>query len=301
MRTGLLREWRVLRVLLGAVGISLAAVFVALTDVSSAPAAFYRLIIGGATLFGFAMLRRESMRLSPRFAVYVLLAGLAFAADLVIWHLSIYRVGPGIATLLPNFQVVLMAIAGWLIWRERLSRGMLLGIAVAVAGLIVLLTAAPAIHEGRFLAGIAYGLGAAVAYTFYLLFLRMAGTKESRNAPALFIAMVSLLAAAGVAAWMGLRGESFVVPFGVDWLWLALYGLVCQAVAWFLISTGITKVSAALTGLLLLLQPTLTFVWDWLIFGRHFTLLELTGAALALIGLYLGMRRRTVHRRTSSS
>lgn len=282
-----------LRVLIGAVCISFAAVFVALADVSSAPAAFYRLAIGGAVLFGLAMLRRESLRLSPRFLMYVLLAGLAFAADLVIWHLSIYRVGPGIATLLPNFQVVLMAFAGWVVWRERLSRAMLLGISVAVGGLIVLLTATPALNEGRFLAGIGYGLGAALAYTLYLLFLRMAGTNASREAPALFISLVSLLAAAGVAVWIGLQGESFLVPFGIDWLWLALYGLVCQAAGWLLISTGITKVPAALAGLLLLLQPTLTFVWDWSIFGRHFTILELTGAALALIGLYLGMRRST--------
>lgn len=279
------------RVLAGAVCISFAAVFVALADVPSAPAAFYRLALGGAALLGLAALRRERMRLAPRFAVYVLLAGLAFAADLVIWHLSIYRVGPGIATLLPNFQVVLMAFAGWAIWRERLNGRMLLGIVVAVAGLIVLLTAAPAAGEGRFLVGIGYGLGAALAYTLYLLFLRMAGARASREAPALYISLVSLLAAGGVAVWIGVQGESFAVPLGMSWLWLACYGLVCQAAGWFLISTGITRVSAALAGLLLLLQPTLTFIWDWAIFARHFTALELGGAALALIGLYLGMRR----------
>lgn len=280
------------RVLTGAVLISFAAVFVALSGVASAPAAFYRLLIGGLVLVGLAVMRGERMRIDARFLGYVLLAGLAFAADLVIWHMSVYRVGPGIATLLPNFQVILMAFAGWAVWRERLSRTMLMGIAVAVAGLIILLTAAPQAGQGRFVAGIGYGLGAALAYTLYLLFLRMAGTAASRSAPALFIALVSLLAAAGVAVWIGIRGGSFVVPFGAAWLWLALYGVACQAGGWFLISTGIARVPAAVAGLLLLLQPTLTFVWDWAIFSRRFTVLELVGAALALIGLYLGMRRR---------
>ncbi|MGH8272722.1 MAG: DMT family transporter, partial [Gammaproteobacteria bacterium] len=194
---------------------------------------------------------------------------------------------------LPNFQVVLMALAGWLIWREVLPRKTFIGIAVAIAGLILLLTAAPEAGHGRFLAGIAYGLGAAVAYTLYLLFLRLAGAKASRAAPASFISMVSLLAAAVVAIWVGARGGSFAVPFGAAWLWLALYGLGCQAGGWFLISTGITRVSAALAGLLLLLQPTLTFVWDWAIFARRFTVFELVGAALALVGLYLGMRTKS--------
>ncbi len=285
-----------LRVLAGAVLISFAAVFVSLSGVAPAPAAFYRLVIGAVALMGFAVLRRERLRLEPRFIVYVLLAGLAFAADLVIWHLSIYRVGPGIATLLPNFQVVLMTLAGWLIWRERLTPRIAVAIGVAVVGLVLLLMAAPQAGHGRFMAGIGYGLGAAVAYTAYLLFLRLAGGSTSRKAPAFFIGSVSVVAAVGAGLWIVLRGESFSVPFGMAWVWLAFYGLGCQALGWLLISTGLPRVPAALAGLLLLLQPTLTFAWDHLIFGRRFTLLELAGAALALIGLYLGLRWRSAKR-----
>ena len=285
-----------LRVLAGAVLISFAAVFVALSGVASAPAAFYRLAIGAVVLLGFAVLRGERLRLEPRFVGYVLLAGVAFAADLVIWQLSIYRVGPGIATLLPNFQVALMTLAGWLIWRERLTPRIVVAIGVAVVGLVLLLMAAPQAGHVRFMAGVGYGLGAAVAYTAYLLFLRLAGGSASREAPAFFIGLVSLVAAVGAALWILIRGESFAVPFGMAWLWLACYGLGCQALGWLLISTGLPSVPAALGGLLLLLQPTLTFAWDHLIFGRRFTLVELAGAALALVGLYLGVRWRTAKR-----
>ncbi len=281
-----------LRVLAGAVLISFAAIFVPLSGVASAPAAFYRVAIGAVALITLALARGERLRISPHFAFYVLITGVAFACDLVLWHLSIYRVGPGIATLLPNFQVVLLTLAGWLIWRERITRGIIFAIGIAVAGLILLLVAAPGAGQARFLAGIGFGLAAAVAYTAYLLFLRLAGDAPSRAAPALFIGLVSLMSTVLIAAWLGVSGESFVVPFGLPWLWLALYGLGCQAGGWFLISTGITRVSAATTGLLLLLQPTLTFAWDHLIFGRRFTVLELAGAVLALIGLYLGVRWR---------
>lgn len=285
-----------LRVLAGAVLISFAGVFVALSGVASGPAAFYRLTIGAVVLLGFAVLRRERLHMNPRFIVYVLLAGVSFAADLVIWQLSVYSVGPGIATLLPNFQVVLMTIAGWLIWHERLTPRIAVAIGVAVVGLVLLLMAAPQAGHVRFMAGIAYGLGAAVAYTAYLLFLRLAGGSASREAPAFFIGLVSIIGAVATAAWIVMHGESFVVPFGMAWLWLACYGLGCQALGWLLISTGLPSVPAALGGLLLLLQPTLTFAWDHLIFGRRFTLVELAGAALALVGLYLGVRWRTAKR-----
>ncbi len=288
------------RVLTGAVLISFAAVFVALSGVASAPAAFYRLIIGSAVLLGLAFLRREKLRLEPRFVVYVLLAGVSFTADLITWHLSIYRVGPGIATLLPNFQVVLMTLAGWLVWREKLTLRIAIAIGVAVVGLVVLLMAAPQAGHMRFKAGIGYGVGAAVAYTAYLLFLRLAGGAASREAPAFFIGFVTLVAAIGALCWILMRGDSLAVPFGMAWFWLACYGIGCQALGWFLISTGLPRVPAALGGLLLLLQPTLTFTWDHLIFGRRFTVIELLGAALALVGLYLGLRWRAVRRVAAS-
>lgn len=288
------------RVLAGALLISFAAVFVALSGVASAPAAFYRLVIGSAVLLGIAILRREKLRLEPRFVAYVLLAGVSFTADLITWHLSIYRVGPGIATLLPNFQVVLMTIAGWLVWREKLTLRIAIAIGIAVIGLIVLLMAAPQAGHLRFKAGIGYGVGAAVAYTAYLLFLRLAGGAASREAPAFFIGFVTLVAAVGALCWILLRGDSLAVPVGMAWLWLAFYGVGCQALGWFLISTGLPRVPAALGGLLLLLQPTLTFAWDHLIFGRRFTVLELLGAALALVGLYLGLRWRTARRAGAS-
>lgn len=274
------------RVLLGAVLISFAGIFVPLSGVAPAPAALYRVLIGGGALLVFALLRGERLRSGGRFASFVLLAGLSFALDLVLWHLSIYRVGPGIATLLPNFQVLLMAIAGWFLWRERISPGAALGIGLALTGLVLLLAAAPGAGHGRFVAGIGFGLGAAVAYTAYLLFLRQAGGAVSRASPAMFMAMVSWATAAFVAAWLLVRGESFAVPTGMPWLWLALYGVGCQAGGWFLISTGLPRIPAATGGVLLLLQPTLTFVWDHLIFHRRFSALEIAGAALALAAIF---------------
>jgi drug/metabolite transporter (DMT)-like permease len=46
-------------------------------------------------------------------------------------------------------------------------------------------------------------------------------------------------------------------------------------------------------GLALLLQPTLSFVWDVLFFSRPMTAMELLGAGIALIAIYLGTARST--------
>ena len=42
-----------------------------------------------------------------------LFAGICFTADLVLWHLAIEAVGAGLATVLGNLQVLVVALAAW--------------------------------------------------------------------------------------------------------------------------------------------------------------------------------------------
>jgi len=51
-------------------------------------------------------------------------------------------------------------------------------------------------------------------------------------------------------------------------------------------------VPASRVGLILLLQPTLAFIWDVLIFARPFGTQEIAGAALAIAAIGLGSRPR---------
>lgn len=278
------------QILIGAVLISFSAILVPLADVSAALAAFYRVIFGGALLFVIAWLRKERVHVTFKLLAYSIMAGLAFSVDLVLWHISIFRAGPAVATLLVNFQVFLMALLGWVLWHERLPRTVLVGIGLALVGLVLIVVTAHNPGPG-FLSGVGFGLLAAIAYTTYLIALRSAGWQAAKQAPALYMGLVSFASAGCLGAWLALRNESFAVQHLGSWIWLILYGLGPQAAGWLLISTSLTSVPAATAGLLLLLQPVLTFEWDHLIFRRSFSVLELIGAALALGGLYLGMRR----------
>ena len=47
------------------------------------------------------------------------MAGVFFAADLVLWHNAIEQVGAGLATVLGNTQVVLVGLLAWLLLGER--------------------------------------------------------------------------------------------------------------------------------------------------------------------------------------
>ena len=278
------------RLLAGAAMISFAPVFVRLVDVPPTSSAFYRTLIGGLMLAVYVWLSRQTLWGGRPVLWPLLIAGAFFALDLWAWHKSIWFVGPGLATLLANFQVFFMALAGVFLLREPARPVLWIAIPLALTGLGLIVGVDWNALVPDYRLGLAYGLLTAFAYAGYLLSLRRARLAGSRASVAGDLTVASLVSAACllVAAW--LEDITLAVPSVSDWGLLSAYALVAQVLGWILITGALSRVRASTVGLLLLLQPTLAFVWDVLLFGRAFGLTETTGALLSLAAIYLGSR-----------
>lgn len=280
------------RLLAGAVLISFAPVFVNLVEVAPTASAFYRTLIGGLVLLTWVVLRRRWRWPSRWVALAIAGAGLAFAADLSVWHRSILYIGPGLATLLGNFQVFALAFIGVVFFNERLRPRLVISTLVAVVGLGLIVGTDWRGLDARSRAGIGFGLLTAVMYAAYVLCLRAAGRASPTPAPARDLAVASLLSALFLLALVGAEGASLAIPSARDASLLVGYALVAQVFGWLLISSALEYVPASRVGLLLLLQPSLAFVWDIAFFARSFGGREAVGAALALGAIYIGTTRR---------
>lgn len=284
------------RLLAGAVMISFAPVFVRLVEVPATVIGFYRTFIGGVVLLVWVLARRQTLRVGWPAFLAIALAGAAFAADLAMWHRSVWYVGPGLSTLLANFQVFVLALVGVLFFGERVHLRLVLSIALAVVGLGMIVGLRWDLLDDRYRLGLVLGLLTAGAYATYILCLRWATTRvpageaPPARAPHRDLALASLVAAGclGVGAWV--EGEPLVVTSLRDGGLLLAYALVAQVLGWMLISSALGYVPASRVGLILLLQPALALVWDVLLFARPITVRESVGAALALGGIYLGTR-----------
>jgi drug/metabolite transporter (DMT)-like permease len=282
------------RVAAGAVCISFAAVFVKLVPVGPTAAAFYRMLFGGVALLVILVARRRRLRLSAAAFGLAAACGLFFALDLAFWHQCIRYVGPGLATILANFQVFFMAAVGVLFLRERLSWRLVVGILAAFAGLYLVVGVKWGELAATFKWGILLGLITAVCYTSFLLTLRRLRRLGPASRPSAVgtVVIISFVAAACLAAFVALRGESFAIPDGGTGALLVAYGLVGQVLGWVLISSGVPGMEVSRLGLLLLLQPSLAFVWDMSFFGRPTTWLDGVGVVVALAAIYLGTTAR---------
>lgn len=282
------------RLLAGVVLISFSAVFVKLVSVPPTTSGLYRCLFGGLILIVIVRLRGERLVASRGPLLMLLAAALFFALDLWVWHRSILYVGPGLATLLGNFQVFILALAGVLFFGERLRWQVVLAIPLALLGLSLIVGFDWSALGPEYRLGIVFGLMTAVFYAAYLLSLRRARGMAGAGTPSGDLAVVSLATAALLAAAAPAGGESLAIPGWRDGMILLAYGVVAQVLGWVLISGSLPRIAASRVGLILLLQPLLAFVWDVLIFARRITLLEATGAAVALVAIYLGSRRSTV-------
>jgi drug/metabolite transporter (DMT)-like permease len=284
-------RYAVWRLVAGAAMISFSAVFVKLAGVAPTASAFYRCAIGGVLLVGFLAWRREVLWAGGRGVVLLALAALFFALDLAAWHRSIVYVGPGLATLLANFQAFVLALVGVLVFGQRLRWHTVVSIPLAFLGLALIIgfdwhgLAA----EDRL--GIVLGLLTALFYSGYLLSLRYARFQYPGRSPAGDLALVSVGSAAMLAAGAAFDGASLAVRTPMDAALMLGYGISGQVLGGVLISSSLAYVTAARVGLILLLQPTLSYVWDVWFFGRTLTPTQMAGAAIAVVAIYLGSRR----------
>jgi len=278
-------------ILLGAVLISFSGVWVKLSHVTPAAAAFYRLLFGALFLLAGVVWRKEFRPLTGVQTALVFFAGLVFAMDLVLFHISINYVGPGLGTILPNFQVFVMAAVGAFLLKERLGVVYLLSIPLALAGLFLVVGSDWNDLGARYRLGIYAGLGTSLCYSCFLLSMRRL-QGEARKAAFFYVLMlVSAASAAFLASGMVLYGDSFVIPDSGSLLSLLALGIFSQGVGWILISNALPRLRVSLSGLILLLQPALAFVWDVGFFDRPTSAVNWIGVAVVLVAIYMGSAR----------
>ena len=273
--------------LLGAVAIAFSGILYRLADVSPSTGAFYRCAYAVPPLLFLAWL--EDRRLGPRpweARRWAWLAGVFFAADLILWHRSIEYVGAGLATVLGNTQVLLVGLVAWLFLRERPSPGAMAAIPVAMVGVVLI---SGVLEDGAYgddpQLGVVFGLLTGLAYTAFLLTLRHGASDLRRVAGPLSdatLACALLTIPAGLAL-----GELDFTPPPSAHFWLLLLALSSQVFGWLLITMILPRLPAVVTSVLLTLQPVCSVVFAAILLGEDPSELQFVGVVLILAGLLL--------------
>ena len=279
-----------LPVALGAACISASGILVKLAGTGPVATAFYRCAFALPVLT--ALLIAEQRRLGPRRLAEHLraaLAGAFLAVDFVLWNHAIAAVGAGIATVLGNLQVLFVALAAWLLFRERPQRGFLVALPMVMAGVVLVSGLLGRLTGGIDpLGGIGYGIATSVAYAGFILVLRTTSARTPHVAGPLAEATASAAASALLLGLVfgGLQLSISWPAFG----WLLLLATSSQTIGWLLITSSLPRLPAAIASLTLLLQPAAALLLAAVVLGERPSLLQLAGAALVCGGVLAASR-----------
>ncbi len=245
---------------------------------------FGRALFAVAALFLFSRLvSRPILRgVTREKFLQLAMCGLFLGVHWLTFFHAVKIAGVGIATLgfasFPAFVVVLELI----FWREQPSVRDLLKVGLICLGLILV---APAFDLSH---GATTGLLWAILSGFCFAAVSVGNRLTSGH-----------LHAVQVAFWQNIVIFACLLPFSggallevqaLDWLWLALLGLLCTGLAHGLFVASLTVLKARVASLFFALEPVYGILFAWYLFGEEPTVRMLLGGLLIISALALVSR-----------
>ena len=269
----------------GALTIAFSSILVRLSHTSPSTSAIFRCVYALPLLALLAL--REDRRLGPRPARdrrLALAAGVFLGADLLCWHRSNADIGAGLSTVLANLQVAAVPLLAWAVLGERPGRRVLAALPIVLGGIVLI---SGALEQGAYgrdpAAGAVFGVLTGLAYACFILVLRQSSAQ--RRPPAGPLLDVTIAAAVTTLAGGLLIGDADLVPSWPGHAWLVTLALTSQVLGWLLISLSLPRLPAAITSMLLTIQPIASVILGAIIFGEAPTALQIGGVAALLAGL----------------
>jgi drug/metabolite transporter (DMT)-like permease len=269
--------------LCGAAAIGSSALFVKVSETGPVSTGFWRVLLALPLLWAWAAYENRQRRQSYSRANLrlMLLAGVFFAGDLAVWHWSILLTSVANATLLANVAPIFVTLSAWLLYRRRPRPLFLTGLALGIAGMVLLLGGDFA-HGGRALVGDVLGLVTALFYAGYQMTLSRVRSAVSTATIMAVSGSVTALILLPIAIS---SGERFLPVTANGWLLLAGLALISQAGGQSLIAYAMAHLPGTFASVGLLLQPLIAATLAWLLLGETLTALAIGGAVLILIGI----------------
>jgi drug/metabolite transporter (DMT)-like permease len=206
------------------------------------------------------------------------LGAVGYAMQSGLYFLALERMDASVLSLILYSYPALVTGAAILLGRESANRRRLVALVTASGGLVLVLAGAGA---GDFdLAGAAFGIGAALTYTTYIL-VSDGVTSKLEALP------LAALVSTGAAITLGIVAVATgTLDLGFDpigWLWLGLAATVSTVGAVVLFFSGMSRVGASTAAILSTLEPPVTVGLVFVTFGEALGFVQILGA-LAVLG-----------------
>ena len=283
--------------LLGAgVAVGFSPILARLSDLAPLASGFYRLAFAVPAIWLAVKISGGDLQhpstLSSGDRVRLVLAGLAFAADIAFWHLAIAQTTILEATLLSSTVPIMVAVASVLLFGEKLKPLFVIGLAIALTGVATLAlqrTGAVVTPPNRLLGGI-FALLAASFFAAYLLLIANVRRHSSTGTIMFYTTLVSALAMLPFAFAMSPTMLSSSLN---GWLILLALAVISHAGGQGMMTFALAHLPTSFSSMMGLMQTAVAAIIAWIILSEPLTLMMLASGATILAGIWI-CRKATV-------
>ena len=234
--------------------------------------------------------KEKSSPLSSQQIMLLIGDGLVLATGLILWAWSLDRTTVAKSSLMHNLVPIFTVLGGWLVLGKTFNRKFLVGMAVAIAGAMLL--EAESLLSLSLNPELIADLVALLSAVFFGIHPLLAERLRD-DLDAITIMTWSSVTSAIFLLPLAMIGTEQLFPASVDgWLAVIALALVSQILGVGLWTYSLKRIASGFASLVALIIPALSAIEGWIIFSESLNLLTGVSFAVILLGMYLAISSR---------
>ncbi|EGV43795.1 DMT family transporter [Bizionia argentinensis JUB59] len=278
------------------IGILCISVFPVLVKLNLTPgviSAFYRMAFSFVLILPYALFKKQIKIPNLRIGLLAVLCGIIFGSDVAVWNIAIQESTATQASLLTNLSPVWVGVLALFFLKDKPKANFWVGTLVAVFGMMMLVGFST-FRNLDFDLAFSFGILSGVLYAFYMLI-----SKEALKHLNVITFMTVSLGASSI--YLGILSYALNEPFSgfsnTGWFVLVMQAVICQLLAWLLISFATKKMRATRVSVSLLAQGILASILAWLFLDETITLQMVLGGLVLLFGIRITFYEKQLHKK----
>ncbi len=267
--------------IIGILCISIFPVLVRLNLTPGLISAFYRMLIAAVLVVPYALFTKQLKVYSPKTMLLLALCGVLFGSDVAVWNIAIQTSTATQATLLTNLAPVWVGVGSYFFLTNKPSRNFWIGTVFALIGMVVLV-GVDVFLDLNFDQSFLFGILSGIFYAAYILLSK----RVLDEVPVIPFMSYSLLMSSLFLGVLNFgMGSEFFGFSNEGWLVLVIQGVVCQLLAWLLLSYATQHMRATRVSLSLLSQALLAALLAWMFLDEDISMKMISGGLIILFGI----------------
>ncbi len=239
----------------------------------------------------------SSFKLLIKPPLLLVLATIALTWNYLGYMLGIQYTTPGNTQLFIQTGPIMLALSGFLFFKERITRIQVVGFAIAILGLSFFYHDQLSVfigHNGNYNFGVIITLTAALAWATYAALQKKLVSKYSTESLNLFLFALPII--------IYLPFVHLAPLLQLNWLWwlLLIFLGANTFIAYTALAGALKYTDASIVSIIIIINPIITFITmgilmaldvSWIV-HEHFSMITILGASLVITGIILVARKK---------